>query len=70
MNAADEPEKPAMAIAMTSLGRLGRPGDAADVVAFLAGPDGRWLTGQDIRADGGVLQPERATLLQAPACKS
>ncbi|MFD6191630.1 SDR family oxidoreductase [Streptomyces sp. NPDC060275] len=53
--AANEPEKPAMAVAMTSLGRLGRPDDLADVVAFLAGPDGRWPTGQNIRANGGVL---------------
>ncbi|MFF8966512.1 SDR family oxidoreductase [Streptomyces globisporus] len=55
LNAANEPEKPAMAIAMTSLGRLGQPEDLADVIAFLAGPDGRWLTGQNIRANGGVL---------------
>ncbi|WP_221357992.1 SDR family oxidoreductase [Streptomyces beigongshangae] len=55
LNAANEPEKLAMAVAMTSLGRLGRPEDLADVVAFLVGPDGRWLTGQNIRANGGVL---------------
>ncbi|MFE3252761.1 SDR family oxidoreductase [Streptomyces sp. NPDC059209] len=55
LNAANEPEKLAMAVAMTSLGRLGRPEDVADVVAFLAGPDGRWVTGQNIRANGGVL---------------
>jgi 3-oxoacyl-[acyl-carrier protein] reductase len=24
------------------------------VVAFLAGPDGRWLTGQNLRASGGL----------------
>ncbi|MEW1996197.1 SDR family oxidoreductase [Streptomyces coelicoflavus] len=55
LNAANEPEKVATAVAMTSLGRLGRPEDVADVVAFLAGPDGRWLTGQNVRANGGVL---------------
>lgn len=55
LNAANEPEKLTMAIGMTSLGRLGQPEDLADVVAFLAGPDGRWLTGQSIRANGGVL---------------
>lgn len=55
LNAANEPEKLAMAIGMTSLGRLGRPEDLADVVAFLAGPDGRWLTGQNIRANRGFL---------------
>jgi len=33
---------------------LGDPSDIADVVAFLTGPDGRWLTGQNLRADGGL----------------
>ncbi|MFF5025475.1 SDR family oxidoreductase [Streptomyces collinus] len=55
LRAANDPGKLAMTIAMTSLGRLGQPEDVADVVAFLAGPDGRWLTGQNIRANGGVL---------------
>jgi len=41
-------------VAVTPLGRLGRPSDVADVVAFLAGPDGRWLTGQNLRATGGL----------------
>jgi 3-oxoacyl-[acyl-carrier protein] reductase len=27
----------------------------ADVVAFLAGPDSRWLTGQNLLATGGLL---------------
>ncbi|MGW5687891.1 SDR family oxidoreductase [Nonomuraea sp. NPDC003754] len=40
---------------LTALGRIGRPADIADVVAFLAGPDGRWLTGQNLRATGGLL---------------
>jgi 3-oxoacyl-[acyl-carrier protein] reductase len=39
---------------LTALGRLGRPADIADVVAFLVGPDAHWLTGQNIRADGGL----------------
>ncbi|GAA3339224.1 SDR family oxidoreductase [Amorphoplanes nipponensis] len=39
---------------LTPLGRLGRPEDIADVVAFLAGPDGRWITGQNIHAGGGL----------------
>jgi 3-oxoacyl-[acyl-carrier protein] reductase len=38
----------------TALGRLGRPEDIAAVVAFLAGPDSGWLTGQNIRATGGL----------------
>lgn len=40
---------------MTPLGRVGEPADVADVVAFLAGPDGRWLTGQNLRATGGLV---------------
>jgi len=42
------------AAAMTALGRIGQPGDIADLVAILAHPDTRWLTGQVIRADGGL----------------
>jgi 3-oxoacyl-[acyl-carrier protein] reductase len=41
--------------AITALGRLGTPADIADVVAFLAGPDARWITGQNIQATGGLL---------------
>jgi 3-oxoacyl-[acyl-carrier protein] reductase len=40
--------------ALTPLRRLGEPADVADVVAFLAGPDGRWITGQNLRACGGL----------------
>jgi 3-oxoacyl-[acyl-carrier protein] reductase len=39
---------------LTPLGRLGQPNDIADVVALLAGHDGRWLTGQIIQATGGL----------------
>ncbi len=39
---------------MAALRRLGTPDEVADVVAFLVGPDGRWMTGQNLRADGGV----------------
>ncbi|MGW6062695.1 SDR family oxidoreductase [Streptomyces sp. NPDC055189] len=39
---------------MTPLGRLGQPSDVADVVAFLTGPDGRWMTGQNLRVTGGL----------------
>ncbi|MFE9426775.1 SDR family oxidoreductase [Kitasatospora sp. NPDC006697] len=42
------------AAALSPLGRLGQPADVADVVAFLVGPDGRWMTGQNLRASGGV----------------
>ena len=37
------------------LERLGQPEDIAGVVAFLAGPDGHWVNGQLLRANGGVI---------------
>ncbi|MBB3874986.1 SDR family oxidoreductase [Sphingomonas aquatilis] len=41
------------AAAQTSLGRLGRPDDIADVIGFLCSPDARWITGQVVAANGG-----------------
>ena len=37
------------------LGRLGDPEDVAGVVRFLAGPDARYITGQVITVDGGMV---------------
>lgn len=42
-------------IGMNPLKRLGQPEDIAGVVSFLAGPDGGWVNGQLIRANGGVV---------------
>lgn len=39
---------------MNPLERLGQPEDIARVVAFLAGPDGAWVNGQILRANGGM----------------
>lgn len=39
---------------MNPLERLGGPDDIASVVAFLAGPDGAWVNGQTLRANGGM----------------
>ncbi|MDT9682155.1 SDR family oxidoreductase [Streptomyces sp. TRM76323] len=48
------PEALEMAVGLTPLGRLGEPADVAAVVAFLVGPDGAWITGQNLRATGGL----------------
>jgi 3-oxoacyl-[acyl-carrier protein] reductase len=36
------------------LERLGQPEDISGVVSFLAGPDGGWVNGQILRANGGM----------------
>ncbi len=40
---------------LAPLERLGRPDDIANAVAFLAGPDGGWINGQILRANGGII---------------
>jgi NAD(P)-dependent dehydrogenase (short-subunit alcohol dehydrogenase family) len=40
-------------LAMQALKRIGQPDDVRAVVAFLASPDARWITGDTIRVDGG-----------------
>ena len=40
---------------MAPLERLGTPDDIAAAVAFLTGPDGRWVNGQTLRANGGLV---------------
>ncbi|MFR9730729.1 SDR family oxidoreductase [Saccharopolyspora sp. MS10] len=41
--------------AQPPLERLGEPEDIARVVAFLASPDGHWVNGQVVRANGGIV---------------
>jgi len=38
---------------LAPLERLGTPDDIANVVSFLAGPDGGWVNAQVLRANGG-----------------
>ncbi|MFF2810841.1 SDR family oxidoreductase [Streptomyces sp. NPDC058000] len=57
MNAAMRatPEAHAALAAISVFNRLGRPADVADVVAFLASDDSRWITGQRIDVTGGSM---------------
>jgi 3-oxoacyl-[acyl-carrier protein] reductase len=41
--------------AMSAFGRLGRPGEIAAVVAFLASDRGHWITAQNVRVNGGTV---------------
>jgi 3-oxoacyl-[acyl-carrier protein] reductase len=43
-----------MIVQRTPMGRLATPSDIADVAGFLASEDARWVTGQNIRVDGGA----------------
>lgn len=40
--------------ALTPLGRVGKPSDVAQAVAFFAGPDAGFVTGQTLWIDGGL----------------
>ena len=40
---------------MNPMERLGTPEDIASAVAFLVGPDGGWINGQVLRANGGMV---------------
>jgi NAD(P)-dependent dehydrogenase (short-subunit alcohol dehydrogenase family) len=40
--------------ALVPLGRVATPEDMADVIAFLLGPDARYINGHDLVVDGGV----------------
>jgi bifunctional oxygenase/reductase len=51
----DIPEAVAQMAQLSTFGRVGEPSDVADVVAFLASPDGRWVTGSFVDASGGTL---------------
>lgn len=48
------PEKLDQFVRLTALRRLGEPADIANVVAFLAGSDSQWITGQNLQATGGL----------------
>ena len=40
-----------------ALGRLGEPADIARAVAFLAGPDAAYITGETLHVNGGMYMP-------------
>lgn len=48
------PEGEQLAKSSGVFGRIGQPQDIADIVAFLASDDSRWITGQLIDATGGA----------------
>ncbi|MCW2652350.1 MAG: short-chain dehydrogenase [Mycobacterium sp.] len=49
------PRPKAWAAAQGVGGRVGRPDDIGDIIAFLASDDARWINGQVLDATGGGL---------------
>lgn len=49
-----DPQVAAERDALVPIGRVATPEDMADVIAFLLGPDARYINGHDLVADGGV----------------
>lgn len=55
MTAELDPEAREYLLGRIALGRLGDPEDVAPVIRFLAGPGARYITGQVIVVDGGMV---------------
>ena len=53
-NVGKTPEQIQRFTEMTALGRIGKVDDIADVTAFLCSEQARWITGQNIRVNGGI----------------
>ncbi|WP_051580148.1 SDR family NAD(P)-dependent oxidoreductase [Pseudonocardia acaciae] len=51
----DDPEAARQVSTMVALGRPGQPADVGDAVAFFASDDARWITGQTVEVNGGLL---------------
>ncbi|MET9519732.1 SDR family oxidoreductase [Streptomyces sp. NPDC002994] len=49
-----DPQALAHASSRSIFNRIGTSQEVADVVAFLASPDARWVTGQHLNATGGL----------------
>jgi 3-oxoacyl-[acyl-carrier protein] reductase len=49
------PEQIEMLAKMSPIERLGTPDDVANMVAFLASPEGGWVNGQVLQANGGLI---------------
>jgi 3-oxoacyl-[acyl-carrier protein] reductase len=50
----DAPAQIIESVKRNAFGRMAEVEDIADAVAMLCGPDARWITGQVVRADGGL----------------
>jgi glucose 1-dehydrogenase len=67
VKAYEDPAREAWRAAATPLGRIGAPDEIADVVAFLAGPDARFITGENLLVDGGLIRSSLNQIAYTPA---
>ena len=51
----EDPAWSAKQLGRAMMNRMGQPAEVAGVVAFLASSDASYVTGADIRVDGGVM---------------
>jgi NAD(P)-dependent dehydrogenase (short-subunit alcohol dehydrogenase family) len=64
MNPLDDPGQVAQLEPTIPLGRVGVPEDVADVIAFLASEDARYVSGQTLFVDGGWLTSRALSLVR------
>ena len=64
MNPLDDPAQVAELEPTIPLGRVGLPEDVADVIAFLASEDARYVSGQTLFVDGGWLTSRALSLVR------
>jgi len=64
MNPLDDPAQVAQLEPTIPLGRVGVPEDVADVIAFLASGDARYVSGQTLFVDGGWLASRALSLVR------
>ena len=64
MNPLDDPEQVAQLEPTIPLQRVGLPEDVADVIAFLASEDARYVSGQTLFVDGGWLTSRALSLVR------